>query len=415
MKVAIVSGTPAFPANEGNRSRILQMANTIKALGHELVFIYLPIRNYEVDDLAHQTAFGKENYIKISNGGLIRSVLHYFRADTLSKAKNVIQLLGFKGLYYTPLDMNYNSYWTHQLTKLGQDIDAVMVEYVFSSRALEAFPATTLRILDTLDAFANRHELYIAQGLKFGYWLSLKQQDENRGFRRANVVIAIQEEEATRFKVQLTSESNINNPEITTVSHILKLNGPIDDYSAANCAIFLGSDNPSNRKSITYFVDEILPLIVREIPSFELKLIGTICNYISDLPNITKLGKVDDLKAAFSLAPLSLNPMRVGTGINIKMLDAMAVGVPTIATDTGTRGLPTDYHNGVITIADNDPITFASEVVRFAQNEMLRRQKGQAAFHDAKRWNDEQMNRLNQCLSKKISRSNDLIAHYSRR
>lgn len=400
MKIAFISSIPAFPTNGGNRSRILQIANAIKALGHELVFIYLPIRNYEVDDAAHQAAFGKENYIKLNNGGLIGAISQYFRANFLSKMKNLIQFLGIKAFYYTPLDMNYNPYWTHQLAELGKDMDAVMVEYVFNSRALEAFPATILRILDAHDAFTDRHKLYIAEGLKLGYWLSLRQEDENKGFRRADKVIAIQEEEATRFTQQLGTDGLINNPEIITVSHIIKLDGAIDDYSSANCAVFLGSDNPSNKKSMTYFIDEILPLILHEIPSFNIKLIGTICNSIPDLPSITKLGKVDDLKEAFSLAPLSLNPMRLGTGINIKLLDAMAVGVPTISTDTGARGLPAKYRHGVITVADNAPFAFAAEVVRLAQDEALRRKMGQAAFHDAKRWNAEQMDRLNQCLSK---------------
>lgn len=400
MKVAFVSSIPAFPTNGGNRSRILQIANAIKALGHELVFIYLPIRNYDVDDAAHQAAFGKENYIKISNGGLVRTISQYFRANLLSKMKNFIQLLGVRAFYYTPLDLSYNPYWTHQLAELGKDADAVMVEYVFNSCAFEAFPTTTLRILDAHDAFTDRHKLYIAQGLKLGYWLSLRQQDENKGFRRADKVIAIQEEEATRFKQQLGAEDHLNNPEVTAVSHIIKLDGSIDDYSSANCAVFLGSDNPSNKKSMMYFIDEILPLIVREIPSFNMKLIGTICNSTPDLPSITKLGRVDDLKAAFSLAPLSLNPMRVGTGINIKLLDAMALGVATISTDTGARGLPATYRHGVITVADDDPVTFAAEVVRMTQDEALRRQIGQVAFQDAERWNDEQIARLNHCLSK---------------
>lgn len=402
MRVALVSGIPAFPVSGGNRSRILQMANAIKALGHELVFIYLPIRNHEVDDEAHQAAFGKNNFIKLSNGGFIRAGAQYFRADFLSKMKNLIQLFGIKAFYYTPLDMSYNSYWTHQLAELGKDTDAVMVEYVFSSRAFEAFPPATLRILDTHDAFADRHKLYIAQGLKIGYWLSLRPQDENRGFRRADTVVAIQEEEAERFKQQLATEGSSNNPEVVAVSHILKLNGPIDDYSAANCAVFLGSDTPSNKKSMAYFINEILPLIMREIPDFNMKLIGSICKDIPDSHGITKLGRVDDLKAAFSQAPLSLNPMRVGTGINIKLLDAMAVGVPTISTDTGARGLPTAYRHGLITVSDNDPVSFAIEVVRLARSEDLRRQMGWEAFSDAKRWNAEQMTRLNQCLSLKV-------------
>lgn len=401
MKIAIISGVPIFPVIGGNRSRILQIANTIKELGHELIFIYLPLRKYEIDDAAHVELLGKENYIKLSNGGFIGNLLQYLRADFMSKMKNLIQLLGIKAFYYTSLDMNYNPCWTHQLTQVTQNVDVAMVEYVFNSRAFEAFPDTTLRILDTHDAFTDRHKLYVNQGFKIGYWFSLRAKDENRGFRRADTIVAIQEEEAAHFKRQLALENGFNCPEVISVSHILNLNKSFTDYSVGMCAVFVGSDNPSNKKSIIYFIDEILPLILHKIPEFNLKLVGTICNCVSDLPGIIKLGRVDDLKEAFSNTPLSLNPMRVGTGINIKLLDAMAIGVPTISTKTGTRGLPENYRNGVITVEDDDPEAFAAAVVHLAQNEGVRRQMGQAAFQDAQRWNIEQITRLSRCLLSK--------------
>lgn len=400
MKVALISSVPIFPINSGNRSRIFQMVNALKDLGHDIVFIYLPVRNYDIDDDAHILVFGKENYIKISNGGFIRNFIQYFRANLVSKVKNLIQFMGVKAFYYTPLDFIYNSYWTHQLARLAKGIDVVMVEYVFNSRAFEAFDENTLCILDTHDAFADRHKLYINQGLKIGYWLSFNKADENKGFRRADIVVAIQEEEEKHFKHQLSFDRNIQNPTIVSISHLLKVDEPIQDYSAGNSAIFLGSDNPSNRKSIIFFIDKVLPLIVCKVPLFNLKLIGTICDYIGDLPNVTKLGRINDLKAAFCTAPLSLNPMLVGTGINIKLLDAMAMGVPTISTYTGVRGLPKIYQRGVVVVEDSDPYAFATEVIRFIQDEGLRKKIGEAAFYDARMWNKEQMNKLSKCLLK---------------
>jgi hypothetical protein len=78
--------------------------------------------------------------------------------------------------------------------------------------------------------------------------------------------------------------------------------------------------------AVDNFIRHVLPRVVREIPRFDLKLAGAICAHAPDSPNVTKLGWVRDVNEAFAQAPLSLNPVLVGTGINIKLLEAMFCG-----------------------------------------------------------------------------------------
>jgi glycosyltransferase involved in cell wall biosynthesis len=57
--------------------------------------------------------------------------------------------------------------------------------------------------------------------------------------------------------------------------------------------------------------------------------------------NMRFLGKVDDEQrlALLALADVALNPMLVGSGTNLKMLDYLAAGIPVVSTEVGARGL----------------------------------------------------------------------------
>lgn len=395
MKVVLVSSFPAFPTTAGNRSRIRQLALAIREMGHELTFVLLESKYDPADDAAHAAAFGPGGYVRIPRRHWLAK---WAAGAAVGAVKRVLRLAGVEAACYSRLDRFRDRDFLAALRSLGLRPDAVVVEYVLDSWAFEAFPPTARRVLDTHDAFADRHKGYLARGIR-DYWVSLRPASENAGFRRAHVVLAIQEEEGQRFRRQLAADGRPGDPEVAVVGHLVDTAVPEVAYAADGSAVFVGSDNPANRHAVEALVADILPRIVREIPGFELKLAGSICRAVGDLPNVTRLGWVDDLKAVFAAAPLAVNPVRAGTGMNIKLLDAMAAGVPSVCTATGARGLPEGLRHGVCVVDDNDAEGFAAAVVRFARDAALRRATGLAAREDAKRWNASQMAELSRCLA----------------
>lgn len=394
MRVVLVSSFPAFPSTAGNRSRIRQLALSIKALGHDLTFVLLESKWEACDDAAHEAAFGHGNYIRIEKK-CWRA--RWARDVTMGAAKRALRMLGVKAAYYSTLDRFRDRHFVERLAGLDVRPDAVVVEYVLDSWAFDAFPKNARRILDTHDAFADRHKGYVARGIE-NYWVSLRPQGENIGFRRADVVLAIQQDEAQRFRRQLASNGKADNPEVAVVGHLLELGDSTVDYQIDGSAVFVASDNPANRHAIHAFIDGVLPRVVREVPGFDLKLAGSICGAVGDVRNVTKLGWVDDLGTVFAQSPFSINPMLTGTGINIKLLDAMAAGVPTVSTATGARGLPESLRQGVCVVADGDAEGFAVAMIRLASDPKLRREMGLAAQQDARSWQDEQLRELSRCL-----------------
>jgi polysaccharide biosynthesis protein PslH len=399
MKIALVSPIPMFPTIAGHASRIRKLAEAIIESGHELTFFYVPCRlNQQVPDhAAHEAMLGKSRYIRLDNGNVLERWAHSAWEWPLRQWQKTLWRFNLGG-GYSQVDQNYRDCWTRQLARYGNGMDVVLVEYAFISRAFEAFAAPSRRLLDTHDSFTDRHLRYARKGMRKGFWLSLRASDENIALRRADAALAIQEEESELFHKQLASDGLLPNPDVAVVSHLLDLGNPIGSYAADNAAIFVGSNNGPNRYSMERFLKHVLPLVVREIPGFELKVAGRICEWMPDTPNVTKLGFVSDLKSVFESAPLSVNPVLLGSGINIKLLEAMAAAVPTISTETGTRGLPRSFSNGVVVVPDADHEHHAAQIVRFARSADLRREAGQAAFADAARWNAAQRDALRRAL-----------------
>lgn len=383
MRVAVVSAVPVFPNNEGNRVRVLNMCRAIRQAGHDLFFVFIPSgSNGDADLAAHEREFGRDRLVRIAFGEpqLIAYRLKRARHSLLRKA---FTATGGDRAFYNGLDEFYNAAASSQLAALHKrlEFDAVMCEYVYHSAALDAFPRGVLKILDAHDSFSDRHRIFAGKD----YLYSIPEGEQVRGFRRADAVIAIQDEEAELFRRQLSA----GRPEIHVVGHLLDVSRRVTGFSSSD-AVFIGSGNIANVDAVNYFLDEIMPRVKNVLPSFRLALAGNICQRVPDTPDVVKLGIVDSIFDAFARAQVAVNPMRQGTGMNIKLLEAMAAGIPTVTTGIGARGLGERYREGGVEVPDGDPEAFAREVVRLCSSEEERRATGGAAFAAAQDWNDVQ-------------------------
>lgn len=94
------------------------------------------------------------------------------------------------------------------------------------------------------------------------------------------------------------------------------------------------------------------------------------------VPNVETLGWIDDLDALYADTAVSLAPLQAGTGVSIKVLEALARGVPMVATHIGARGTPAGLGGAVIA---DEPQSFAEAIVHLLQHPDLRQQVGQRA------------------------------------
>jgi glycosyltransferase involved in cell wall biosynthesis len=395
MRILIVSEVMPIPPNAGNRARILGLIRELVSLGHEVHFALVGRNKVpDGDILALQSLLGGGSLHGVTSRPLREFTPAFIRYGARARAK-ILRVLGSEGSYYVTVDRRYDPLVTEQLKSLQKvhQFDTVVVEYVFMSRAFEAFPPGTLRVLDTHDSFGDRHRVFLRAG-RPPTWFTTSPRREEAAFRRADVVIAIQEDEAEEFRRRIGRKG----PPVLTVSHMVDLSrrSQLPDVTAA---AFLGSVNSPNLAALDFLLQEILPEIVERQPSFKILVGGPISDKVARTQNVEPCGIVRHVSDLFARAPLSLNPITLGTGINIKLLDAMACGVPTVTTATGARGLAPRFQRSVRVVADRNPTAFALAVIELLENRKLRRQMADLAFADATIWQEEQRRALREVLS----------------
>lgn len=394
MKVAILSSFPVFPTNEGARSRILNLARAVKCLGHEVWFVYLPTWSLaEIDRTTHEQEFGSDRFLSLKG-----KVSHSTMPVTFRLRRKIQKLLGADAGNYNHLDEFYCPTWQNELRTLKDlhRFDAVIVEYVLHSKCLTAFPETVVKILDAHDSFADRHKAFKNAVNPLGYWYSLPTAQQNIGFRRADILLAIQEGEARNFAQSLGR----GQPQVATVGHLLDTTRRVTSYASPE-VVFLGSGNDANVDAVRHFLTRIYPLIRERVPAFRLTLAGGICDRVPDHPGLTKSGTFDNVRDVFERAPLAISPMLVGTGMAIKLLEAMATGAASISTQTGARGLPEAHRQGIRVLDDHDYVGFANAILELSASEADRRRLGQAGHQAAIRWNHMQIQELERVLTRR--------------
>ena len=130
--------------------------------------------------------------------------------------------------------------------------------------------------------------------------------------------------------------------------------------------LFLGSfRHAPNQVALDWFMGQVLPLVLEKIPHARLLVAGSDPpprHAFADPANaIDLLGFVENIQPLFSSCALFVCPIRSGSGVRVKLLEAFASGIPVVSTTLGAEGLA--RKDGEYCALADDPRTFADRVV----------------------------------------------------
>jgi glycosyltransferase involved in cell wall biosynthesis len=122
---------------------------------------------------------------------------------------------------------------------------------------------------------------------------------------------------------------------------------------------------------MVWFVRDVFPLILEKAPQTQLVITGDHAGLpLPPSPNVTLAGYVDDIGALIASSTISLAPLWSGGGTRLKILEAMAIGTPVVATSKGAEGL--DGISGEHLFIADEPRQFAEDVLRLLGDTGLR-------------------------------------------
>ncbi|MDM9379840.1 glycosyltransferase family 4 protein [Chlorogloeopsis sp. ULAP01] len=142
--------------------------------------------------------------------------------------------------------------------------------------------------------------------------------------------------------------------------------------------IFIGAmDNLANIDAVCFFCNEVLPKIQARYPDATFEIVGSRpapeVLALQEKPGVIVTGKVPFIAEYLHKATVCVVPMRTGFGIKNKTLEAMAAGVPIVASDRGLEGLAVDGANVLLTaLRANYPTEYVNAINHLFTNAQLR-------------------------------------------
>lgn len=194
--------------------------------------------------------------------------------------------------------------------------------------------------------------------------------------RRLDAVIVASEIEATAYR-QLAGSSRVTVLE-NGVSDIPQAPWTAPDSSQL---LYTGSVTYGpNAEAVAYFVRAVLPELQAAVPSICLAVTGDVPARVPPAardPHVRLTGRLPSLDAIYRASRVFVAPLRSGTGTRIKLLEAMAFGMPVVSTSKGAEGL--EVIDGEHLLIADEPDVFAAATLRLLRDAALSASLGAAS------------------------------------
>lgn len=142
-----------------------------------------------------------------------------------------------------------------------------------------------------------------------------------------------------------------------------------------NRIIFVGKlDYLPNTDAVLYFARKILPLVKHDVPKADFVVIGW--NPPMSLKRLAKkshlklLPNVSDVRPQIARSAVSVAPLRFGSGIQVKILESLALGTPTVATQNAAGAFGEEGKQAIL--VGRNPEEFAAQVTSILRDQSYR-------------------------------------------
>lgn len=362
MRILFLSTWHPYPPDNGSKLRVSYLLRAL-AQRHDVTLIAFDFNTQK----SASDAMPDSNLVSIER----------IAVDPFAAARNTGRL--------ARLSMRSNSVWSVPAMRsavqrrLQLDSTEVVIAstFVCASYALDAAPLT-VKILEEHNSLTrwiwDRYRQQSAPLPRLRRWLSWQKTRhlEARLYGHFDLVTAVSAQDAGAMCAMLPGYRG----QVETVP-----NGVDCSYNlmqpqqrVANTLVYNGAVTYSaNYDAMQFFLSSIFPLIRESMPDTSLTITGSTDDV--DLSNLAVnsaihfSGYVPDIRVPVAQAAVCIVPLRDGSGTRLKILEAMALGTPVVATSKGAEGL--DIVNDIHFLLADTPADFAKATIRLLRNPEL--------------------------------------------
>ena len=150
--------------------------------------------------------------------------------------------------------------------------------------------------------------------------------------------------------------------------------------------IFTGNMGyPPNVDSVVYLINNVMPLVWDKHPEISVVIAGAkpsakVLKLKSDKVVVT--GWVEDISQYYSKSKIFIAPMQIGTGLQNKLLEAMAMKIPCITSDLANNALGATHNKNILIGSDLEG--YKKHIIKLINNVELQKEIGQQGYNFVK-------------------------------
>lgn len=347
-RVAIVSRQRLIGATNGSSAYLIDLARTIREAGFEPHLL-----QPSPDVMGRVTAYRARPEMAVFASHRIRGAARIgrwfvsrdpgaWRDAALGVLRGLARRAGLGGAWTRDRPRPYAiaAPWSEtdrawlRAQRVG-DEDIVIADYAFQSEAFAVLGTPRGRSAIVMhDLFHRRSGS--GEGAARDSVAALTRDEEWALLSRAGTVIAIQQEEAEVVARDL--------PEVRVVlAPVAQAPAPPPQAPGDPCRLlFVGSRTAPNSDALAWFLAEVWPQVAAASPATRLDVVGTVG---ADIPaqglprRVTLHGLVGDLEPFYARAGIVISPLRFGSGLKIKLIEALARGRAVVASPVTLQGV----------------------------------------------------------------------------
>lgn len=297
----------------------------------------------------------REEQSRNAKEDLPRSVSRFYTTEMVEKLKRVIEEIN-----PDVIDINFLI-----MTRYAEHIRGVPVVY-------------TEHDISTINFETSFHDRDLPEYQRYIQWLKLL-DFERKMLPKFDGVVAVS---ASDQKILRGFNDQIETALIPTGVDLDYFQPSIEDYGGENnTMVYIGNyRHYPNYAAMRYFVNKIFPAILSRNPQAKIYIVGPGLNADFAGPvreGVIITGEVADVRNYLKTAAVFVAPIRLGGGIKGKILEAMASGVPVVATEEASRGIACQPGEDIEVAINSDD--FADKTTKLLSNRDVRARLGRRA------------------------------------
>lgn len=337
--------------NAGNKTRALELLKYFKQRNIAVDFATLQYEGVDRGSTQETVDFIKSN-------GLAQHV--YLLPRKPGKSNPLFYFLRYKLwdlIYYWftfPLRSDIPTFMTLTLKRAfegllrGNQYDHIIISYIYYAELV-----SKNELLKGAATIIDTHDFITAQfKYRKSFNLGITFQDEIKRLDRFDEVWAISGEEQYVFGQFCKTPVRL----VPLMMEPKELSSPSTEkiYDL----IYVASNNVHNERSARWFFDQVYPLLPNTV---RICMVGGINKVLGERKEAEQITFADDLDGLYAQSKIALCPMLTGTGVKVKVVEALAHGLPVVCTTRGVDGLPNKTLNGC-SVTD-DARQFAQNII----------------------------------------------------